>query len=103
VLWLDGARQGDGWGRTEQADIDAVDAEQRPVSRDCEVAGGDQLASRSRGDSVHDRDYRLRQIDDRLHHLRAGVERLFKIGATAVGVAAMRRHLLEVMPAGKQL
>ena len=40
---------------------------------------------------------------DRLHHARAAAEHVLEIGAPAIGVAAVRRHLLQVVAAGKEL
>ena len=39
---------------------------------------------------------------DRLHHARAAAEDVFEIGAAAVGIAAVRRHLLQVMAAARR-
>ena len=84
-------------GVAEQPDIHARRGEARVLTCHGEIATRHELAPSRRGDAVHRRDDRLSQRDDGRHHLGAGVHDLGEIGAPAIGVAAMRGHLLEIV------
>jgi hypothetical protein len=68
-----------------------------PVCKTSRRRGRDQLAACSRRDALYGGDDRLRQRGDRLHHRAVGSHDLGEIGPAAVGIGALRRHLLEVM------
>ena len=87
--------------RAEEADVDAGQGEAGALAGDRQVAGGDELASRRRGDALDRRDDRLRQRDDRLHERGAARHDLLVEGAAAVGIVAVRLDLPEVV-AGAQ-
>src|SRR5271166_596831 len=87
--------------RAEEADVDARQGEAGGLAGDRQVARGDELASRRRGDAFHSRDDRLRQRDDRLHERDAARHDLFVEGMAPVGVVAVSLDLPEVV-AGAQ-
>ncbi len=75
-LARDRAAHGHHRGRAEQPDVHAGRGETGIVGRDGEVARGDQLTARGRGDAVHLGDDRLRDRVDPRHQLDARAEQL---------------------------
>ncbi len=70
---------------------------------DGEIACRAELTSGRRRASFDDRDDGLRAGDDGAHHRRAIAHRFTKESLAAVGIGAMRRHFLEIVPRRKDL
>ena len=88
---------GDHRRRAEEADLHARRGERRVLGRDGEVAGGHELAARRRGDAVHLRDHRLRQLGGISPSARS--RRRTAAGRTRRSAAD---HLAEVVPGGER-
>ena len=68
-----------------------------------QIAAGDQLQAGGGGQSVDFGDHRPGMVDDRLHQRRAGAHRLLEERPAAVGIGAMRGHLLEIVAGAEHL
>ena len=72
------------------------------LAGDRQIAGGDELASGGGRDSIDRGDDRLGQCNDRLHERRTSRHQSHIVVAPAIGIVAMRLHLLEVVAAAER-
>ena len=89
--------------RAKQADIDSRRAERCFVGCDGEIAACNQLAAGCSRQAIHFGDHRLWMAARSTASARSRRHGLLEKGPAPVGVGAMRRHFLEIVPGAKHL